>query len=279
MGNTMSVDQCRYRSKGVRRVGDITIKTTKILFGQNGNQCSFLGCKVAMIDASGTILGEMCHINARNARGARFDSKLPPKMRQSEENLILLCRNHHKSVDDNPSVYDADTLKDMKASHNTKATEPDPETFEWFARLLLSQSKIKTHVVNNSGNVAINSPGAVQAKTVNIKQGRGSVKIAPPIGSIGANAEMASYIEYLIKRYNRFASMGPGKSRPFGYGALSTNIAANFGSKWALVSQDRFEALVLYIQGRISRTKQAKTNASRGHDSFHSFIQHVEKLS
>lgn len=259
-------------------MGDITEKTVKSLFGQNGNQCSFPGCKVPMVDETGSVLGQMCHINARSALGARFDGSVEPKMRQSEENLILLCANHHKSVDDNPSAYDVQILRDMKASHNAMAGEPNPETFEWFARLLLNQSKNQIHVVNNSGYVSINSPGAVQAKTVNIKSGRRAVTIAPPSGCIGASSEMASYIEYLIKRYNSFACKEPSRTKQFNYGVISKNITDRFGSKWALISEERFEELSIYLTNRIKRTRQAKSNASKGNGSFHSFTEHVRKM-
>lgn len=230
-----------------------------------------------MVDENASVVGVICHIHARRAGGARFDNTLPLKLRQSEENLILLCGTHHKVIDDNPTDYDAQTLREIKAAHNAKAQNPDAETFELFAKLLLNRSRAENQIVNNAGNVAINSPGAVQAQVVNIKQGGGKVTIAPPDGTIGARADMASYVKYLIAQYNDFAKKEPSRTRKFHFGVISTNITKQFGAQWALVSEERFEEVCSYLTGRIQKTRIAKWNNSKGHGSFHSFEEHLNK--
>lgn len=258
-------------------MGNISEKTVKILFGQNGNQCSFPGCKVPMVDPIGTVLGEICHIHAKNAGGARFDSGLPLKERQSEKNLILFCGTHHKVIDDNPSAYQAQTLRDIKSTHNAQAENSDPETLGLYAKLLLNQFKANINIVGNSGNVAINSPGIVQARTLIIKQNRERLVVSAPKGTIGARADMVSYVQYLIARYNKFASKLPGRAKKFNFGAISTNIEYQFGNPWRLASEERFEDVCTYLKGRINKTQQAKLNKSKGHGNFHTFGEHTKK--
>lgn len=228
-----------------------------------------------MVDSNGLVLGEICHIHARNAGGARFNRELPLKQRQSEQNLILLCGTHHKIVDGDPSSYQAPTLRDMKSIHNAQAAKPDPETSDLFATLLLNQFRAKIDIVGNSGNIAINSPGTVQAKTVNIKQTRGRVVVTAPEGTISARPDMTSYIQYLIKRYNEFASKLQGRGRKFSYGAISKNLEDRFRTPWRLASEEQFEEVCTYLTGRIDRTQQAKSNKSKGYRSYHTFEAHT----
>jgi hypothetical protein len=73
------------------------------------------------IDETGTddptLIGEICHIVARKPSHARGDSTLTREERDRYSNLILLCRNHHKIVDDNPEKYTVELLHNMKQEH------------------------------------------------------------------------------------------------------------------------------------------------------------------
>lgn len=255
----------------------VSEKTIKTLFAQNGNQCSFPGCKVPMVSSDGVVLGEICHIHARNKGGPRFNGKLTPSQRQSEQNLILLCGTHHKIVDDDPSSYQASLLQDIKSKHNAKAEKPDPQTLDFFAILLLNKLRSEISISGNSGNIAINSPGIVQASTVNIKQSRGHLVVAAPEGTIGARPDMSSYVQYLIKRYNEFARKLQGRERKFNFGAISKNLENHFNTPWRLATEDQFEEVCAYLMRRIDRTQQAKFNKSKGKRSYHTFDAHIAK--
>jgi len=73
------------------------------------------------MDASQTddesLIGEACHIVAQSPSGPRGHSPLTPEQRDHYDNLILLCRNHHKQVDDQENTYTVQCLLDMKAAH------------------------------------------------------------------------------------------------------------------------------------------------------------------
>ena len=100
----------------------ISLKTHKILWGKSGNRCAFPDCKIELvIDESETdnpsLIGQEAHIVARKKDGPRGNSKLPIENRDYYDNLILMCSNHHKIIDDNPSKYSIDKLKDFKKEH------------------------------------------------------------------------------------------------------------------------------------------------------------------
>ena len=100
----------------------ISAKTRQMLWGFAAARCAFPDCRKRLfMDASKTddesLIGEECHIIARAMSGPRGKSKLTSKERDEYENLILLCRIHHKQVDDQRNTYTVERLKEMKAAH------------------------------------------------------------------------------------------------------------------------------------------------------------------
>lgn len=100
----------------------VSLKTYKMLWGRAANRCAFPGCRRELVmDASETddesIVGDACHIVAPEPSGPRGDSALLFEQRGKYANLILLCKVHHKLVDDQPSTYTVRRLLKMKASH------------------------------------------------------------------------------------------------------------------------------------------------------------------
>ena len=95
---------------------NISIKTVKKLFALSGNKCSFPDCDNSIFDENGTLIGEICHIEAANPSGERYNPDQTDKERNSDENLILLCPIHHKVTND-VSIYTVERLKAMKESH------------------------------------------------------------------------------------------------------------------------------------------------------------------
>ena len=47
------------------------------------------------------LIGEMAHIVPWSARGPRGEHRLPDDELNDTDNLILLCPDHHKEVDEN----------------------------------------------------------------------------------------------------------------------------------------------------------------------------------
>lgn len=77
----------------------ISEKTRKMLWAKSGNRCAI--CKIELITEQKTDsnlnIGEECHIISSKSKGPRHKSNLNDY--DSFDNLILLCRNHHKEID------------------------------------------------------------------------------------------------------------------------------------------------------------------------------------
>jgi hypothetical protein len=102
----------------------IGVKTRKMLWGRAANRCSFPDCKIDLVmDETETddesIIGDEAHIIAQEPDGPRGDPNFPKDQIDKYNNLILLCKIHHKLVDDQFVNYSVDVLYDMKKNHIT----------------------------------------------------------------------------------------------------------------------------------------------------------------
>lgn len=118
----------------------ISDKTRKTLWGKSGNKCAW--CRDILITKTSppaelTIIGEECHIVARNSLGPRGSSELDISKRDDFDNLILLCSIHHKIVDDNPDEYSIEKLHEMKVRHE-----------EWVAAELTDLAPWKSQITS-----------------------------------------------------------------------------------------------------------------------------------
>lgn len=101
-----------------------SVTTIKKLFGLSGNRCAFPDCTEKMIDQSGTLIGEVCHICGDKPGSKRYDPAQTEAERQGFSNLILLCPKHHIMIDDDEAKFPVSVIKQMKKRHEDKATEP-----------------------------------------------------------------------------------------------------------------------------------------------------------
>lgn len=100
----------------------IKVNDVKKLWGNAGGKCSICKVELSPID-SHSILGEMAHIIAQSPNGPRGSQKLSTSGRDQYENLILLCPNHHKTIDNDFTKWTIDKLKKTKAEHELWVNE------------------------------------------------------------------------------------------------------------------------------------------------------------
>lgn len=251
-------------------------KTIRRLFALSGNICAFPSCSSPIVETAGTITGEICHIKAQSVGGPRFDKTQSEQDRHAFDNLILLCRRHHKMVDAEPDVYSVDALQQIKGIREAQLGRPEQAADTFYAKILLNAMG-RVEVNNNTGNVVIASPGAIVGDTIHVKTSRKTVKVQPPAGTIGADQAASRYILYLINRYNEFAVVDTSRPGKFNYGIISKNIETNFRAPWRALAMEDFAPVCEYLQQRIGKTRVAKLNTSKGHRSFSSYAEYLQK--
>lgn len=254
-----------------------TEKTIKRLFAASGNVCAFPGCSSPIVDSAGVVIGEICHVCARRPGGARYNISQTEAERHDFDNLILLCGSHHKVIDERSDIYTVDVLQEMKAVRSSVSGRPEMVADGVFAKLLLNDFGRITLL--NCGGVIVNSPGAMQVGVVNFKAPRSNFSFVPPSGTVGADQACSRYIQYLIKRYNEFASADRSRKAKFSYGAISANVEKYFGASWRLLPIEKFDDVCVYLQGRICKTILGKLNLSKGRRAFSTYEEYLEKNS
>jgi hypothetical protein len=95
-----------------------TTSTLKRLFALSGNQCAFPNCHVPLVNNKNALDSNICHIEAAQEGGERYNPLMTDEERADYENLILLCRQHHDETDD-VLKYTVDVLKAMKRNHES----------------------------------------------------------------------------------------------------------------------------------------------------------------
>lgn len=103
----------------------IEARDRKILWALAHNSCAI--CKQGLVVNATevdreSVVGDEAHIVAQSDSGPRA-GLIPSAELDKYENLILLCKVHHKQVDDQPKFFTAERLRELKAEHERWAQE------------------------------------------------------------------------------------------------------------------------------------------------------------
>lgn len=93
------------------------LSVIKSLLALSGNKCAFPDCNHSLVTDKGNFVGELCHIEAANANGPRYNINQTDEQRRASNNLLFLCPIHHKQIDDYPKEYTVAWLKGIKKGH------------------------------------------------------------------------------------------------------------------------------------------------------------------
>lgn len=104
---------------------NIPEREMKSLIALSGGVCAFPRCDKRLVTAgtdidSAVFLGEMAHIVADSRQGPRGDSDLSDDERDRHTNLLLLCGDHHKTIDSQPLTFSVPVLRRMKQDHESR---------------------------------------------------------------------------------------------------------------------------------------------------------------
>ncbi len=94
----------------------ITKNVLQDLCIRSKNKCAFPGCDHPILNEHGDYVAELCHIEAAEPGGPRYNPNQTDEERRSYSNLLFLCHHHHKETD-NVDLYSVERLKAMKAAH------------------------------------------------------------------------------------------------------------------------------------------------------------------
>ena len=134
----------------------ITDQTRKLLWGRSGRSCAICKCDLfidATIASEASVVGDECHIVSGQPDGPRYDPTFAAELIDHVSNLLLLCKVHHKMVDDQRETYLAEVLHTIKADHE-----------QWVRLALVAATQ--SHLDASQRNSEVNSGRTFVSHTV-----------------------------------------------------------------------------------------------------------------
>lgn len=99
----------------------VTGRDKQILWGKAAERCSHPSCRKQLIgdggDSEDVLVGEVAHIVAQSPSGPRGEHDPPGGTRDGLANLILLCPEHHTTIDQQPAKFPVAKLVQWKKDH------------------------------------------------------------------------------------------------------------------------------------------------------------------
>jgi hypothetical protein len=134
----------------------ISVKTRKTLWAKSGNRCAV--CKKELVlekDPFDVVLnlGEECHIVSSQNNGPRHEI-IPNFDYDQADNLILLCCNDHKMIDERVDFYPKTDLKNIKEAHETWVRNTLDNPKEKITKETSVQENLLAFMVNKNQKIA-----------------------------------------------------------------------------------------------------------------------------
>ena len=173
--------------------------TVKKLFALSGNQCTNPDCRNKLISGD-SIVGEICHIEAAEKDGPRYNSNSTDDYRRNYKNLILLCPICHTKVDKDAAFYHTVLLQEWKKNHEKKFHDSGfkvsdhllKKAIDDFMRQRNKNTGSGTQFNNQSNTQIIGAQIGVQNNTTIIGNEEPKINIA---GARKVNSEFKAIIE------------------------------------------------------------------------------------
>ena len=159
--------------------------TIKKLFALSGNQCAFPGCIRTIVNINNAKDSNICHIEAANESGERFNPLMTEKQRADYLNLILLCVQHHDETN-NVRIYTVDVLKEMKQNHENN----------FLNEKIRSNPSMLVNTINAIAN--INMDDLQESENLNVIDPQNKIKY----NSIKINASLIQEYKVYHKKIN-----------------------------------------------------------------------------
>jgi hypothetical protein len=100
------------------------LETLRELFLKSGNLCAFPTCPRLMMNEKGQFIGQLCHVEAAEPGGERFNPGMTNEERRAASNLMLMCYEHHVVTND-VKKFTVAKLRRMKRDHERRFAAPD----------------------------------------------------------------------------------------------------------------------------------------------------------
>lgn len=145
-------------SKSKSKSKTVSGKIRCLLWGRAAGRCEFEGCNKALSWNSNTKdtanIADVAHIIGFSKDGPRGEEELSKELAKDIDNLMLLCKEDHKNVDENKEKYNNELLRQFKESHECRVGIATEISIYKQSHILLYQSNIGVQAPQPSYNKA-----------------------------------------------------------------------------------------------------------------------------
>lgn len=121
--------------------------TLNMLFAKAAGRCQFEGCNKSVLHDELTMReynkSNVAHIVASSPGGARGDDIRSHQLSDKLSNLMLMCPEHHKQIDDFVDDFPEDRLQEMKRKHEAAIAAQCDLIYKEPSEILMVSSAIK----------------------------------------------------------------------------------------------------------------------------------------
>ena len=121
--------------------------TLNMLFANAAGRCQFEGCNKSVLFDELTLKtynkSNVAHIIASSPGGARGDEIRSHQLSDKLGNLMLMCPEHHKQIDDFAEDYPEDRLLEMKSKHERAIADQCDMIYKEPSEVLMLSAPIK----------------------------------------------------------------------------------------------------------------------------------------
>lgn len=186
----------------------IKVKTRKILWSKAGNRCAI--CKCQLVEKLENhkldfIVGEECHIISSKIKGPRGQVVLSSNDYDIYDNLILLCANHHKLIDEFPETFTFEILKILKNTHEQWIKEAIDKDIEEYNRAVNNiehldriQTKSQINYILQNAHAHFTEFGSISDQNLTIEIGEFFDELNE-FSDFYADISLSDKTKYLIK--------------------------------------------------------------------------------
>ncbi len=144
---------------GTKTTRSYTRQTLKLLWGRAAGRCAVPECRMNLIaeetDYDPAVpIGEVAHAEAVSSDGPRANPALTQRQKNEYDNLILLCRNCHARLDNQPRYHSIDYIRQLKLDHEAwvKASLPERgrSSTGWRVILLAGEQPVDSGTVEEA---------------------------------------------------------------------------------------------------------------------------------
>jgi hypothetical protein len=233
------------------------------------------------------LVGEVAHIVGEKPTAARGDDLLDPSGRNEPDNLILLCRRHHKIVDDNQVSYSVSRMHAIRQEYLDWLTQQLEPAVPWQIRVsafaYLNLPRLGEYAAMQGFRIPHDGPAAGQSlKDLGFELNRLMHACQRTLENLSIVSVSADRIRYLHDDYTgqilnfdrlRFRTKNIPVHRPSG--GKSFEFAGNLARDPHVYHSFASWTLVLNIDPRWITTSTAYTlfRPSGGHSLFTGFAR------